>query len=119
MIGTDIVHIPRFVRSVEGDVGKALLARMFSDDELDQCRRADGSLRMDSLAGRFAIKESVIKASQNELNLGDLSRIRILRHSSGSLHVEIEGEGVLCRRYEVSLSHDQDYATAVALRCLS
>lgn len=119
MIGTDIVHIPRFTRSVEGEVGEALLARMFSEDELDQCRKSDGSLRMDSLAGRFAIKEAVIKASQDELDLGDLSRIRILRHSSGRLQVEIEGEGLRCRRYEVSLSHDHEYATAVALRCPS
>lgn len=116
MIGIDLVFIPRFERSVAGPIGTALLDRMFSPAELDQCRKSDGSFRMESLAGRFAIKEAVIKASRGELNLSDLGLIRIEQEESGFLRVEVAKNGVSCRHYDVSLSHDHEYATAVAIR---
>jgi holo-[acyl-carrier protein] synthase len=115
LIGVDIVYLPRFQRIIEGYNGERLLRRIFSEEELRQCEGKGPEARIQSLAGRYAVKEAVIKASKGEIDISSLAAIEIRQDASGAFEVWISIEGVLCRHYEASLSHDGEYAVAVAI----
>lgn len=116
MIGIDIVYLPRFSRAIEGRNGERLIRRIYTEDELRQCEGKGPEARIQSLAGRFAAKEAVIKASKGELGISSLRRIEIRQYLSGAIEARVSIEGLPYEWYEVSLSHDGDYAVAVALR---
>lgn len=103
MIGIDLVYIPR-VQNILERRGEAFLEKVFSREE----RRA---LRMDAahIAGRFAAKEAMAKA------LGD----GVFKVGFKNLIVEVDDRGRPYGRYKnrifrLSLSHEKDYAVAVA-----
>lgn len=103
MIGIDMVYIPR-VQNILDRRGEAFLEKVFSREE----RRA---LRMNvaHIAGRFAAKEAMAKA------LGD----GIFKAGLKNLIVETDDRGRPYGRYKdrifrLSLSHEKDYAVAVA-----
>ena len=74
-VGIDIVDINRF--SDYTDRKDKFLSKWFSDDELDYCFRQTPSFQ--SLAGKFAAKEAVIKIlANNETNIRSLKEIEIL-----------------------------------------
>jgi phosphopantetheine--protein transferase-like protein len=115
MIGVDVVDITSFTRMLEGTAGERFVRRVFSSQELDQCRGPSGNMKVESLAARFAAKEAVIKASRGMLNIGDLDRIRIIQAHEGYLDAEVATiDGRICQ-FELSLSHDGGIAIAVAL----
>ena len=116
MIGVDIIYLPRFVRAVKMDGGGRFLERVFSESEISQCTKKTEDATMKSLAGRFAIKEAVIKASQGELNIVDLKIIKIRQSAVGYLKVFVDRKDVSCASYEVSMSHDGDYVVGIALK---
>lgn len=103
MIGIDMVYIPR-VQNILERRGEAFLEKVFSREE----RRA---LRMDAahIAGRFAAKEAMAKA------LGD----GIFKAGLKNLIVETDNRERPFGRYKdrifrLSVSHEKDYAIAVA-----
>lgn len=103
MIGIDMVYIPR-VQTILDRRGEAFLEKVFSREE----RRA---LRMNAahIAGRFAAKEAMAKA------LGD----GIFKAGLKNLIVETDDRGRPYGRYKdrifrLSVSHEKDYAVAVA-----
>lgn len=103
MIGIDMVYIPR-VQNILERRGEAFLEKVFSREE----RRA---LRMDAahIAGRFAAKEAMAKA------LGD----GIFKAGLKNLIVETDDRERPFGRYKdrifrLSVSHEKDYAIAVA-----
>lgn len=103
MIGIDMVYIPR-VQNILERRGEAFLEKVFSREE----RRA---LRMDAahIAGRFAAKEAMAKA------LGD----GIFKAGLKNLIVETDDRKRPFGRYNdrifrLSVSHEKDYAVAVA-----
>lgn len=114
MIGIDIVNIPRFEKIIEGESGERLLHRIFFDEEIDSCRNSEGTIRMESLAARFAAKEAVIKASRGKLDISSLGRIKIIKKPEGFLEAEVSLSGQEVLRFEVSISHDLDMAVAIA-----
>lgn len=110
MIGVDIVYVPRFKKAIERH-GERFLRRVFSDEELRLCL-----LRIDSevcLAGRWACKEAVLKAfyqyDGTKLRLKD---IEITKGSMGEPILKIKD--IKADKIKVSISHDGDYAIAVA-----
>jgi len=115
MIGIDLVHISKFVAVVESKRGAHSLRMIFSDAEMLESG-GDGIVSMRSLAGRFAIKEAIIKASSLDLGLDDMLRIRIMESASGRLYAVAEKVGFAPERFCVTLSHDGDYAIAVVIR---
>ena len=116
MIGVDIVYLPRFKRALVGTNKDKLLSRIFSDYELSQCATKSEDLKIQSFAGRFAVKEAVIKASKGELNISDLKVIEVQQSSSGYLEVFVARENVTCAVYDVSISHDGDYVIGIAMK---
>jgi holo-[acyl-carrier protein] synthase len=121
--GTDIVSVARIARLLR-DHGDVFLNRWFTPTEIDYCTaKAEPSRH---LAARFAAKESVVKALPAPW-VGPLPwrSIEIVNGPHGAPGVRLHGAfgeaatraGV--RRVRVSLSHCDEYATAIALLDLS
>ena len=100
-IGLDIVHMPRFEN-------KATLAkRILSPGEyLIYEKRAD---KVKFLSGRFAAKEAFLKAVRGGFGQIAFSHISVLYDTLGVPYLEYKGA-----RYDVSISHDGEYAIAIA-----
>lgn len=105
-IGCDLADIRKFKKSLERG-GNAFLDKIFSPQELAF------SSQPESLAGIFAAKEAVIKALK--LKAGDWHKIEIRKNQNGrpeiiliELHHKIISQ-------DVSISHDGEYAMAVAI----
>ena len=96
-VGCDLVEVKRFK-----DIDKKILDKIFSKAEIKK-------LKPKTLAGLFSIKECCRKVF-NDLNWHD---IEIIKKRNGkpllaiNKHKEIES-------YDISISHDGDYAIAYA-----
>ncbi|AEJ39121.1 4'-phosphopantetheinyl transferase [Sulfobacillus acidophilus TPY] len=113
--GVDIVQVDRIRRLV--DRRPAFLTRLFSSEELAGV--ATGRERLQYLAARFAAKEAIIKAVGG-LRGSRYRQIEILRQPGQAPRVVISGPlGEWLEQYRldvrVSLSHERDYAVAMAL----
>jgi len=100
MIGVDIVKISR-IKNID-----ALKRKILSKEELSLFL---SSLRKkEFIAGRFAAKEAFLKA--NHKGLGDipLNEIEVLYNKDNSPFIRYKK-----KKYDVSISHDGDYAIAV------
>lgn len=105
MIGTDIVFMPRFEDKPE------LAKKVLSEKEFLLYQTLSDKRQTEFLAGRFAAKEAIAKATGIGLGTEEsikLTDITILPGENGAPLVE--GANV-----HVSISHDGDYAIAVAL----
>ena len=104
-IGCDLVHIGRFKESIERG-GKGFLNKVFTQAELASASKPE------NLAGIFAAKEAVIKAL--DLKVGDWHRIQILKKRNGRPEVKLLefDEEILS---DISISHNKEYAMAVAI----
>ena len=101
MLGVDLVYIPRlrcpkesFLKGVLTPKERALYEQAPKKDEF--------------LAGRCAAEEAYLKALGKGLGGARLSEIEILPESGGQPFLYHEG-----KRYEVSISHDGEYAIAI------
>jgi holo-[acyl-carrier protein] synthase len=118
-LGTDIVSVPRIEKLVR-ERGQLFLARWFTSAEVDYCLGKAHPSR--HLAARFAAKEAVVKALGWEWN-GPLPwrSIEVMRDQRAVPSVRLSGAvldvardaGV--RGIQVSLSHCDEFATAIAL----
>lgn len=118
-IGTDIVSVARIAALVESR-GATFLDRWFTSSEIDYCTRMAEPSR--HFAARIAAKEAVSKALPVTWD-GPLPwrSIEIATGPDGAPSVSLSGAlrdaatqaGV--HRIKVSLSHCDEYATAVAL----
>ena len=108
--GVDIIEIERIER-VAGKYGDRFLERIYTQSEREYCRG-----RAPQLASRFAAKEAIKKcflSSDLTEKLG-LNKIEIISSENGAPVVSAVGD------YEyadliVSISHESDYAIAVAM----
>ncbi len=106
-LGIDIVEIKRIARLAKRNA--RFLARVFSPEEIRYCR--DKKKKWQHFAVRFAAKEAVWKAlGRPGLNLRDIS---IARAASGRPGIMLEGRP--SPHIQISLTHTEDYAVAVAL----
>ena len=111
-IGTDIVEVYRINELILRS-GESFKNRVFTTLEQNYCdSKSSPSIHY---AGRFAAKESIIKAvkSSGYKNPISFKDVEILSSDSGApivdLHFVLEGE---CK---VSISHTESHATASAL----
>lgn len=119
LAGTDIVSVPRVQRLIE-DRGASFLERWFTEEEISYC----SSMAQPPLhfAARLAAKEAVVKALRTASD-GPVPwrSIEVGRDPSGAPLVRLSGavleaadaQGV--SEIVVSLSHCQEFATAVAV----
>ena len=117
--GTDIVSVGRIADLIESR-GESFLERWFTQAEIDYCAsKAEPSRHF---AARLAAKEAVSKALSLEWD-GPLPwrSIEILINERGAPSVRLAGalrdaaEQAGVRHITVSLSHCDEYATAIAL----
>lgn len=118
-IGTDVVHIPRILSLYER-FGTQFLERVYTEGEQRYCLAAKAHLAS-RLAGRWAAKEAVTKALGTGWRGIGYRDIEIIRRESGeptvALHARAAArmagyEGV---EWQVSFSHDREYAVATVL----
>ncbi|MFQ6608720.1 MAG: holo-ACP synthase [Fidelibacterota bacterium] len=117
-IGTDIVSVQRLQKLAE-DYGSRFYRHLFTEEEVRWCKNRSSPYI--HYAGRFAAKEAVKKAL---LSLGEksplpLNSIEIKRNQDGPPQVFLHSN--LSKHYhvEVSISHTENYAIAVALASLA
>ncbi|HKW93760.1 MAG TPA: holo-ACP synthase [Methylomirabilota bacterium] len=118
-IGVDLTRIPR-LREVVARWNDRFLQRVFTEQELDYCRRRRDPIP--HLAARFAAKEATLKALGTGLRMGVKWRELEVRRErgqaptmvlSGRCRAIAEAKGG--RRVLLSLTHDGDYAMAQAM----
>ncbi len=102
-IGTDIVSKERISLTKVED-------KFLNDDEKQILDSLKGEDRTDFISGRWAAKESIIKASNKEIKYSEIS---ILKRESGAPYVlinDVEAPNIM-----VSISHEKDYTVAFSI----
>jgi len=108
-IGIDIIKIEKIRTSIE-KWGKDFIDRVFDKEELANI--CQGKMYYQRLAGRFAAKESVIKAISKEQPLA-LKDILILNKENGAPYCKIKKD--INIDIFLSITHIEDYAVACAV----
>jgi holo-[acyl-carrier protein] synthase len=116
--GVDIIEVYRVKKALD-KWGERFLKRVFTERELDYVNTKRFS--HESLAARFACKESVLKAFGDTRRGIQLKEIEVLNDSKGKPEVVLHGEA---RRFAsrnnldniiVSMSHTPSYAVSNAI----
>jgi len=119
-IGVDMVSIARIVHSLS--VSDGFAARVFSAGERDQAAHMAEPRAHEFLAGRFAVKEAVLKAMRSgaarAIALDDIETLTAedgapeLRLTASALHAS---ELLRITQWQVSISHENGLAIALVV----
>jgi phosphopantetheine--protein transferase-like protein len=101
MIGADIVYIPEFKKQMELG-GNTFMQKVFNESEIKNSKA-------EHLAGLWAAKEAVVKASDKPIR--KLTDVKISSSKNGKPLASAKGS-----KFDISIAHDGDYAIAVAYR---
>ncbi len=119
-IGTDLVDIARLARALEQS--SHLVQRTFSASELQAAAQLNPARRQEYLAGRFAVKEAVLKALR--IGLEDavmMKEIEVLLSLDGAPNLRLVGSVARIASelglsdWQVSISHEANFAVAFVL----
>ena len=119
--GIDLVACARIERMVERH-GDHFIRRVFTAAEWDYCAVSKGKVKFESLAGRFAAKEAVLKA----LGIGwrggvSWTDVETINASSGRPHLRLHAytanyaEQLGVTSVLISISHADGFVIASAL----
>jgi holo-[acyl-carrier protein] synthase len=115
-IGVDIVDISR-IQALLDRYGDRFLHRVYTERETDYAMR--GAKKAERLAGRFAVKEAVMKALGTGKSQGILWRdVETVRGPLGRPEVHLHGQAAKWRRggaVHVSITHDGGKAMAFVI----
>ena len=118
-IGVDIVDIAR-IQVLLDRYGDRFLARVYTGAEVEYALR--GATKAERLAGRFAVKEAVMKALGTGKSQGILWRdVETLRGRFGKPEVHLHGQAVKWAKLRgggavhVSITHDGGKAVAFVI----
>lgn len=118
-LGMDLTQISRF-EAAYARRGERLLARLFTDGERAYCERKKE--RMSSYAGRFAVKEAVMKVLGTGWARGVRWRdIEVVRAPGSAPMVALHGASARLAaakgiaRIHITITHDAGIAAAVAV----
>lgn len=100
-MGIDIVSISR-ISLEDSFIGHILSS---AERALYQAKESDTS-RREFLAGRWAAKEAFIKMKEKPISYNEIS---VLNKDNGAPYILYDG-----REYKCSISHEKDYAVALA-----
>ena len=109
-IGNDIVDIKKFTRVYTKHKDK-LLNRVFTKEEIDYC--LSKKYPIIHLSGKFAAKEAVKKAVEGKSIY--LKDIMIVNKRNGAPIAKLKSCNLNDIDIQVSVSHTNSYATAVAI----
>ncbi len=117
-IGIDLIEVMRIKSAVERH--KKFIDKIFSPEEIRSSER--GVFRYEELAGRFAAKESVLKAIKTGWRRGiSYKDVVILNEKSGAPYVVLSGrakeicEELKIKKIFVSISHTKELAVGLAI----
>lgn len=122
-IGTDICSVNRIASAYER-WGRRFLERILTDREIEYVLKEPAHTAT-RIAGRFAAKEATSKALGTGWNGVSWKEVEIGRRPSGEPNIKLTGRAatIAQRRgvdtFEVSLSHEKEYAVAFVLAYLS
>ena len=85
-IGADIIEIDRIEKAINNN--KLFLSKVFTKDELKQYN--DSKMRIETIAGNFAVKEAVSKAIGTGVKGFSLKDIEVFRELSGKPIVKVK-----------------------------
>ena len=114
-IGVDIIEIER-VRGVLAHHGDRFLQRVFTEQEIQQCRG-----KALKIAGRFAAKEAISKALGTGMHGISWRELEIVQLSTGRPSVRLYGNASMRARelglsaFDVSISDLASFSIAVAV----
>ena len=118
--GIDLCGVER-IRRMIADHGDRFLARTYTEAEVAYARRRKKGFE-ETLAGRFAAKEAVMKALGTGWREGvEFRGIEILNEPSGKPYVVLHGttlakaESLGVTAWSVSITHTEDLAVASAV----
>lgn len=117
-IGIDMVEVSRIKQTVI--TNKTFLERIYSKKEIKLSDR--GKFRYEELAGRFAVKEAILKTIKTGWRRGvQFKDIVVLNEKSGAPYATLNGktkeiaESLGVRNIFVSISHTHDVAVGLAI----
>lgn len=105
-VGIDIVQINRF-KKLPYTQNKKFYENIFKKSEIDYCIKFKDPYP--HFAGRFAVKESVIKSIKNKIKMID---IEIIQKKSKPM---IKNSKKIPYIFHISISHDKEYAIAMVI----
>lgn len=113
-IGTDIVKISR-LEKLRNKYGDKFLSKILSQEEIDILPKGRSE---EFIAGRFAIKEALVKALDNRAM--NFSEVTILNKESGKPFIsnpEIFKNLIGSDKFkiEISISHEREFAVGFVL----
>ena len=113
-VGTDIVEVDR-IKALSDKHGQRFFKHVFTQQEVDWCNQR--RLPQVHLAGRFAAKEAIKKAlmASGEERVIPMNSIEILRDENQPPEVVIHCDLSHSYRIQISISHTDTLATAVAI----
>ncbi len=112
-IGTDIIEIERINRAIKNT--PMFLEKIFTKRELDELNKS--TLRVESVAGNFAVKEAVSKAVGTGMRGFSFNDIEVFRDELGKPIVQVSDKvkdiiKVDNYTFNVSISHNRTCAIA-------
>ena len=117
--GVDLVGCARIAQVMQRH-GSRFLDRVFTPTEQDYCQRRRN--RAESLAGRFAAKEAILKALGTGWRAGIAwTDMEVVNDPAGRPHVHLHAGTARCAdrlgvsRVLLSISHSDGYAVASAI----
>ncbi len=107
-MGIDIVNVSRFKKKPLNN-NLNFYKKIFSDSEINYCKKF--SSPYEHFAGKFAIKESVIKAVLDKIPLKNIC----VSNSKNRPRIKINGR--LNKKYDfiVSISHEKEFAVGIVI----
>ena len=115
-IGTDIIEIERINRAINNT--PMFLEKIFTKRELDELNKS--TLRVESVAGNFAVKEAVSKAVGTGMRGFSFNDIEVFRDELGKPIVQVSDKvkdiiKVDNYTFNVSISHNRTCAIAFVI----
>ena len=107
-IGIDIIEVSRF-RKKQYEENKNFYKKIFVKSEINYCLKFKNSA--ERFAGKFAIKEAVIKSIPEKIGPRDIEIVYVNRKPSINL------KNSLRKKYDfiVSVSHEKEFAIGIVI----
>jgi len=106
--GIDIVNIKRIKKSLS-KYGEKFIQKVLSEKEIEEIPTVK---KEEFIAGRFAAKEALVKASGIALAF---NTITILNDTNGKPYIVKLPDEIKNKKVHISISHDSDYAAAFVI----
>jgi len=114
-IGTDIIEIDRIEKAINNN--KNFLSKIFTNNEIELFRKRN--MRIEVIAGNFAVKEAISKAIGTGIRGFSLIDIEVLRDDLGKpiAYLNDNVEKIINSKYRlnVSISHNKTSAIAFVI----